>query len=86
MTRDEILTIVKQNLADAVEDLDPAKIDSSRSMKELGATSLDIVEVVSRSMRQLRVKVPRSELSKLKDMDELVDLLYKVRQEQPTAG
>ena len=59
-----------------------AEIDPSQSMKDLGATSLDIVEVVSCSMRELKVKVPRSELNTLKNIDELVDLLLKVVQEK----
>ena len=60
---------------DIVPDITEASIDMSRSMKDLGANSLDIVEVVSCAMRELKVKVPRSELSKLTNMDGLVDLL-----------
>ncbi|MCK5797921.1 MAG: acyl carrier protein, partial [Deltaproteobacteria bacterium] len=48
----------------------------------LGANSLDIVEVVSSSMRQLKVKVPRSELANLEDIGALVDLLYQVALEK----
>jgi hypothetical protein len=33
-------------------------------------------------MRQLKVKVPRSELSKLTNINGLVDLLYRTVQEQ----
>ena len=56
-------------------------------MKDLGANSLDIVEVVSRSMRELKVKVPRAELAKLTNIDGLVDLLYEVsRAEKQAAG
>jgi acyl carrier protein len=46
-------------------------------MKDLGVNSLDIVEVVSCTMRELRIKVPRSELSKLSNIDGLVDLLHR---------
>jgi acyl carrier protein len=46
-------------------------------MKELGANSLDIVEIVSRTMRELKVKIPRSELNSLANMDGLIDLLLK---------
>ncbi|MBZ0116226.1 MAG: acyl carrier protein [Sandaracinaceae bacterium] len=77
MNRETIRTVVLKNLADAVEGLDPATIDSSKSMKELGANSLDIVEVVSCSMRELRIKVPRSELADLKNIDQLVDRLFE---------
>ncbi len=47
-------------------------------MKDMGANSLDIVEVVSCSMRELKVKVPRSELAQLQNIDELVDMLHDV--------
>jgi len=81
-TRDDILAVVKENLIDILEDVDVEALDPDRSMKELGANSLDIVEVVSCSMRELKVKVPRSELNKLQNITELVDLLYQVTQEK----
>jgi acyl carrier protein len=55
------------------------------SMKDLGANSLDIVEVVSRTMRELKIKVPRAELSRLDNIDELVDLLHEVALRQTAA-
>jgi acyl carrier protein len=86
MMRTEIEAVVKRHLMEVVDDLTEADIDTTRSMKELGANSLDIVEVVSCSMRELRVKVPRSELSKLTNIDGLVDLLYAVAQAQERAA
>ena len=85
MEREEIVSVVRKHLADVVGDLKPSDIDTSRSMKDLGATSLDIVEVVSLTMRELKVKVPRSELSKLTNMDGLVDLLYASMREKVRA-
>jgi acyl carrier protein len=82
MDRDDVLIVVKKHLLEVVEDLAEEQIDPSRSMKDLGVNSLDIVEVVSCSMRQLKVKVPRSELSKLSNIDGLVDLLHRAVQEQ----
>jgi acyl carrier protein len=76
MNREYILTVVKKHLIDVVGDLEDNQIDPAKSMKELGANSLDIVEVVSCAMRELKVKVPRSELSKLTNLDGLVDLLF----------
>jgi len=86
MEREHILSVVIKHLIDAVDDLDPAQIDPSQSMKDLGANSLDIVEVVSRTMRELKIKVPRSELAKLSNIDGLVSLLYDVAQAQPRAA
>lgn len=82
MTRNDVLECVKRNMVDTVEELEGVEIDPSKSMIDLGANSLDIVEVVSCSMRELKVKVPRSELKTLKNVNELVDLLHKVVQEK----
>ncbi len=76
MTRENILEVVKKHLVEIVGDIEPARIDPVKSMKEMGANSLDIVEVVSCAMRELKVKVPRSELSKLTNIDGLVNLLF----------
>lgn len=79
MTKDEVRAVVIKHLQDSVESLRGKEIDTSRSMKDLGANSLDIVEVVSSAMRELKVKIPRSELSKLTNVDELVNMLHGVK-------
>ena len=76
MTRTEVLAVVTRHIQDVSEELSSTAIDPAVSMKDLGINSLDIVEVVSASMRELKVKVPRSELSKLTNIDGLVDLLH----------
>ncbi|MGE3507760.1 MAG: phosphopantetheine-binding protein [Vicinamibacterales bacterium] len=86
MTRDQILAVVAKHLASAVDDLAPGAIDPSRSMKDYGANSLDIVEVVSASMRELKIKVPRSELNKLTNIQGLVDLLHTAAQASATTA
>ncbi|MBZ5708982.1 MULTISPECIES: phosphopantetheine-binding protein [Nannocystis] len=85
-TRDDVLAVVKRHLVDTVEGIDSAQVDPAKSMKDLGANSLDIVEVVSCSMRELKVKIPRAELNKLTNINELVDLLHKTLQEKQAAA
>jgi acyl carrier protein len=77
ITREEVLEVVKGHLVDTIEELEGVEIDPARTMKDLGANSLDIVEVVSCSMRELKIKIPRSELNDLKNIDELVDMLHR---------
>lgn len=77
MTRDEITAVLKANIVDTLDDIDEDSIDTSKTMKETGANSLDIVEIVSRTMRQLKVKIPRSELNQLENIDALIDLIEK---------
>jgi acyl carrier protein len=77
MTRQQVFEVVKQQIVETLDDVDESKIEVQASLKELGANSLDVVEVVSKSMRVLRVKLARSELVKLQNIGELVDLLHE---------
>ena len=79
MTREHVLAVVVKHLANAVDGIDAATVDPSRSLKEYGANSLDVVEVVSGAMRELKVKVPRSELNMLTNIDGLVSLLHETK-------
>jgi len=87
MTREAVLAVVTKHIRDVSEDVPAAgTIDPAVSMKDLGINSLDIVEVVSASMRELKVKVPRSELSKLTNIDGLVDMLHQAVAEKERAS
>ena len=77
MTRDDIIAELKKNIAETLDEVDINNIDTTRTMKDVGANSLDIVEIVSRTMRQLKVKIPRSELNDLENIDALIDLFEK---------
>ncbi|GEM_PF-225982 len=83
MTREYVLTIVSKHLGEVIDELKGVPIEPSRSMKDLGANSLDMVEIVSRSMRELKVKVPRTELSKLTCIDDLVTALLSAQHLAP---
>lgn len=82
MNRDDVLDVVTKHIKLNAEDLDGITIDTTKSMKEFGLSSLDTVEVVSASMRELKIRVPRTELANLANIDELVDLFLRVEQAQ----
>lgn len=73
MTKEEVMEVIKENILDNLEDLEEEEIDPSKSMKDYGANSLDIIEVVSTSMRELKIKIPRSELADITTIDQLAD-------------
>lgn len=75
-TNDEVYGVVKKHLLEICPDIPGDQVARDVSMKVLGASSLDMVEVVSCSMRELGVRVARQELSDIKDIGGLVDLLY----------
>jgi polyketide biosynthesis acyl carrier protein len=80
MTRSEIFELVRRNLLGVLPELDPASVDEEKSMKDLGANSIDRADVVIQTMEQLGVKLQISELAEAKNLRGLVDILFeKVR-------
>jgi len=73
MTKDQIIDVIKQNIVDNLDDVEYDQIDPQKTMKDYGANSLDMIEVVSCSMRELNIKIPRTELADIKNIDELAD-------------
>lgn len=73
MTKQEVIEVIKKNIVENLDDIDIKDIDPSKSMKDYGANSLDIIEVVSCSMRDLDIKIPRSELADIGNIDQLAD-------------
>lgn len=81
MSRDEILEIIKNKAAEIVAGIDPRALDSSKSLKEYGATSLELVEIVVTLMRELKIKVPRADLIKARTIDDLANAFHRASSE-----
>ena len=77
MNREEMFAVVKANMTEIIEAVRGKEIKETDSMRDLGADSLEIVEVVSRSMKQLKVKVPRTDLTQARNLKDLLDLFEK---------
>ena len=73
MTKDEVTEVIKRNIVENLDDVEMENIDITKSMKDYGANSLDMIEVVSCSMRELKIKVPRAELSDIANIEQLSD-------------
>ncbi len=73
MTKDQVFSVLKKYIMEQLEDeVEEKDIVMTKSMVDLGANSLDIVEIVSNTMRELKIKIPRDELAKINTMDGLV--------------
>jgi acyl carrier protein len=73
MTKEEVIEVVKRNIVENLDDVDADNIDIAKSMKDYGANSLDMIEVVSCSMRELNIKIPRAELADIENIEQLTD-------------
>ena len=72
MTKEEVFEVLKENILDQLEDeVEEDDIVMNKSMMDLGANRLDVVEIVSNTMRALKIKVPREELNGLPTMEAL---------------
>lgn len=85
MDRQQILDVILKHLRRNVDGLDQVEIDPSKSMADYSASSLDIVEVVSASMRELQIKIPRTRLAEIKNINGLVNLFHEVKNESPAS-
>jgi acyl carrier protein/polyketide biosynthesis acyl carrier protein len=77
VNREQVVDAILRNIAENLDDLDPGEIDPSLSMEDYGANSLDVIEIVSCTMRELRIKVPRSELARIDTIDGFADALLE---------
>lgn len=77
MNRQDVQDLVLTNMKMNIDNLEGTEIDTQKSMATYGASSIDMIEVVAASMRKLKIRVPRTQLITLKNIDELVDMLYE---------
>jgi acyl carrier protein len=76
MTRQEMFDILAKNMAVVIPGFkDQALTDASSLVNDFGADSLQVVEIVSRTMRAASVRMKRTELNKAKNIGELIDML-----------
>jgi polyketide biosynthesis acyl carrier protein len=85
VTKADVIQVIKSNIVDNLDDIEQGSIDVSKSMKDYGANSLDIIEVVSSSMRELNIKIPRSELADITTIDQLADRFMQYVNRPPEA-
>lgn len=75
MTKAEILEVVKKTILEVLPDLDPQEITPQRSLAELGANSVDRMEVLTMAMESLGVSVPLLDFAKAGNIDGIADVL-----------
>jgi polyketide biosynthesis acyl carrier protein len=76
VTRDQVLAAVRHNVTQVLPDLDPARIVPERSLTELGANSIDRMDVVVGSLEDLDLEIPGHRLAGAKDIGSLVEVLW----------
>jgi acyl carrier protein len=77
MNREEMFDVLKANICEVLPGAVGKEILESNNTADFGGDSLEAVEVVSRTMKQLRIKVPRTELLEARIFGDVLDLFEK---------
>jgi polyketide biosynthesis acyl carrier protein len=75
MVKQKVYETVKSAILEVLPDLDPARISIEKQLKDLGANSIDRMEVVTLSMEALGIKLPMMSFAQVGNIEGLVDVL-----------
>lgn len=76
MSKEEVFEIVKENVIDILPDVNEQDIHPEECLKNLGANSIDRMEITVSCMKSLSLKIPLIEFGSVSNIQGLVDVLY----------
>lgn len=76
LSEGEVLAAVSKSILEVLPDVAPEAIRPDRSLSELGANSVDRMEVVTLSMEALGVKIPLMSFAGVTNIGDLVAVLH----------
>jgi polyketide biosynthesis acyl carrier protein len=77
LSREEIAAAVSGAVREILPVVTPEEIRGDRHLKDLGADSLERVEIIMQVLDRLGLSIPLAEFADLPDIDAMVDLLER---------
>ncbi|HAJ60047.1 MAG TPA: acyl carrier protein [Cyanobacteria bacterium UBA8543] len=78
MNRNEMFSVLKSNIETIVEVAEGKEIkETDNIVYDLGADSLEVVAVILRTQKQLKIEIPPAKLSQIEKIKDLLDLFEK---------
>lgn len=75
-SKTEVFDVVKSIVLEILPDVAPERVSMDKRLADLGANSVDRMEVVTLSMEALGLKIPLLSFAKVGDIGSLVDVLH----------
>ena len=75
MSKEHVFEVVKNVISEILPGVQSELISSEKSLKELGANSIDRMEVVITAMEELGLKIPLMSFAEVSNIGGLVDVL-----------
>lgn len=76
MDKQRIFEVLITNICEVLPELDGHRFEPEDQLVELGADSVDRAEIITMVLEDLSLKIPRIELSRVKNIGELAEVLY----------
>lgn len=80
MTHADVHALVLKHLHELVPGSAGRDFDPRSPLNEIGVDSLDLVDVASRTMQEMGVKLPRTEIVHIHTLDDLINALLRAEQ------
>jgi polyketide biosynthesis acyl carrier protein len=77
MSKDDIFEVVKSNIVEILPGIPKDDIKIEERLKDLGANSIDRMDIVIKTMEIVGVKVPLVELGLVSNIQGLVNVLHE---------
>ncbi|MBA2648591.1 MAG: acyl carrier protein [Legionella sp.] len=77
ITREHIVEVVKETILEILLGVESDSIVLNQPFKDLGANSVDRVDIFCSSMEQLDIKLPLMTFKQVINASELIDVLYE---------
>lgn len=75
--RGELLAVVLESVREILPTVEPHRLRPEFHLRDLGADSVDRVEIIATVLDRLGLNEPLASFSDLSDIDDMVDLLYR---------
>ncbi len=81
MTDEQVRDIVLRHLHELAPEAANRTLDLNAPLQEVGVDSLDLVDVASRSMQELGVKLARAEIVHIHTLNDLIGILRRTAEQ-----
>ncbi|MDA7716907.1 acyl carrier protein [bacterium] len=75
MSKEHVFEVVKNIIVEVLPDVELDQISIEKSLKDLGANSIDRMEIVTMSMEELDLKIPLMSFAQVGNIEGMVDVL-----------
>ena len=75
MNKEEIFSVLRAHVAE-IMGLEESEFVIEDSLKDLGANSIDRMDIIVETMEELGIKIPMVNFGECKNMKDIVDIYY----------